>query len=126
MQGRQAILSQSIPCGNGLATAGETLQIVDKLTKDHLLGLVLSKTPDQRVFYEIEGMINAPQGIFLSLRTNSLAPSEEPTYPVWILKIVGGSALMVPSDEEFAAVSQLSRPAPVKPLLESLIGFFPA
>lgn len=126
MQGRQVVLSQQIPCGNEFANAGDTLQIVERHSQGDLLGVVLSKTPDQRVFYEVEGMINAPQGIFLSVRTASNLTSEDPSYTVWILKIVGGSSLMVPSDEEFAAVSQLSRPAPIKPLLESLIGFFPA
>jgi|AGTN01.2.fsa_nt_gi hypothetical protein len=122
---QQVVLSQQVPCGNAFANAGDTLQIVEKFNQDGLLSITISKTPDQRSAFEIEGMINSPQGIFLSLRMSPTMTSEDSTVTVWIVKLMGGNALMVPSDEEFAAVSQLSRPAPIKPLLESLIGFFP-
>jgi hypothetical protein len=127
MDVRERVLSQEIPCGNTIAVAGDRLQIVQKLNQGGTLSVVLAKSPpdgSQNTAFEVEGMINAPQGIFLSLQLPFTVTSEDARVDVWIVKITGGDILMVPTQEEFEAVSKLSRPKPIQPLLESLIGFF--
>jgi hypothetical protein len=127
MDVRERVLSQEIPCGSAPAVAGDRLQIVQKQNQGGTLIVALTKSPPdggQNVAFEVEGMINAPQGIFLSLQLPFSVTSEDAQVDVWIVKLVGGDNLMVPTQEEFEAVSKLSRPKAIQPLLESLIGFF--